>query len=181
MEKIKFGIIPFMQGDEKSDAETILAISVAYFNAGMSLNEAIEDDVSYTFPSIVNLAFSIELLLKFFVVKNSLDRKEYLRKNGVFGHELKNLWDKLNSEDQNLVYAFLDNEGSEPYGNNEIIRLNKDKFDAHMQSIGRKPFVDWRYIHEKDNELHAIPFYDAYTVAISLIKAARYKIGIKVD
>lgn len=177
MKEIKFGIIPFVQGDESNDDKTIYSVALAYFNAGMSLNDAIEDDISYTFPSIVNLSFSIELLLKFFIVKSKIDKGCYLRSKAAYGHELKNLWNSLDEDDKLLIYSFFGNPGDEPIYNEGFIKISRDKFTSHMNALGIKPFVEWRYIHEKDENLHAIPFKDSYEIALTLIKSARYKLS----
>jgi HEPN domain-containing protein len=79
-------------------------------------------------PAVVNLAFSIELYLKFLLAKNKTLR---------WGHNLLDLFNSLDSKIQQEIIDLTD--------------YDKDEFES-LLSKHTEAFHDWRYIHEKINK-----------------------------
>lgn len=77
-------------------------------------------------PAVVNLAFSIELYLKYLIAKKGTPRK---------GHELAKLFAFLDTATQNEIIT------STNYQKAEFESLVNKHSDA---------FVDWRYLHDED-------------------------------
>ena len=88
-----------------------------------SPNEQIE---SFIVPAVVNLAFSIELYLKFLLAKKGKTRKT---------HALLDLFNSLDSTIQQEIIDLAD--------------YDKDEFEL-LLSKHTEAFVEWRYIHERN-------------------------------
>jgi len=83
-------------------------------------------------PAVVNLAFSIELYLKFLLVKNNISARS---------HDLSELFNNLDSITQQKII------NSTSYDENEF----KSLLSKH-----KKAFIEWRYLHEVNTEIEAI-------------------------
>ena len=81
---------------------------------------------SFMVPAVVNLAFSIELYLKFLLAKNKTPHR---------GHKLLDLFDSL---DSTIKQEIID-----------LTNYDKDEFEL-LLSKHTEAFVEWRYIHEKN-------------------------------
>ena len=77
-------------------------------------------------PGVVNLAFSIELYLKFLLAKNETPSR---------GHKLLALFDSLDSTIKQEIIDLTD--------------YDKDEFES-LLSKHTEAFVEWRYIHERN-------------------------------
>ncbi len=82
-------------------------------------------------PAVVNLAFSIELYLKFLLAKNGKQCR---------GHKLLDLFDLLDSTIQQEIIDLTD--------------YDKDEFKS-LLSKHTEAFVEWRYMYEKDVSISA--------------------------
>ncbi|MDD2714485.1 MAG: HEPN domain-containing protein [Candidatus Wallbacteria bacterium] len=80
-------------------------------------------------PGVVNYAFSIELYLKYLLVKNNQSSK---------GHELIKLFTMLDSSMRQEIINLT------KYSNSDF----DDLFSKHSNG-----FVEWRYIHEQEKEV----------------------------
>ena len=78
-------------------------------------------------PAVVNLAFSIELYLKFLLAKNETPDST--------DHNLSKLFDLLDSTIQQEIIDLTD--------------YDKDEFES-LLSKHTEAFVEWRYIHERN-------------------------------
>jgi len=78
-------------------------------------------------PAVVNLAFSIELYLKFLLAKNETPDST--------DHNLSKLFDLLDSTIQQEIIDLAD--------------YDKDEFEL-LLSKHTEAFVEWRYIHERN-------------------------------
>lgn len=86
---------------------------------------------SFIVPAVVNLAFSIELYLKFLLAKNKTTKRR---------HELLDLFNLL-----------------DPSIKQDIIKLtnyNKDEFEVLLKKHS-EAFREWRYIHESNESIGA--------------------------
>jgi HEPN domain-containing protein len=77
-------------------------------------------------PAVVNLAFSIELYLKFLLAKNETPSR---------GHKLLALFDSLDSTIKQEIIDLSD--------------YDKDEFES-LLSKHTEAFVEWRYVHERN-------------------------------
>ena len=87
---------------------------------------------SYVVPAIVNLAFSIELYLKFLL----LAEKKTLKKT----HRLLDLFNLLDSTTKQKII--------------NLTKYDKDEFES-LLSKHTEAFEDWRYIYEKNESISA--------------------------
>jgi hypothetical protein len=99
------------------------------YSKSLSSNENYKK-ATLVYPLIVNLSFSIELLLKILILQ---ENQKY-----VNGHEIKILFNKLPQEIKEDVKKNL------------IIKhnLKSEEFD-NILDINNKSFIDWRYSFEK--------------------------------
>ena len=81
---------------------------------------------SFLVPAVVNLAFSIELYLKFLLAKNETPSR---------GHKLLDLFDSL---DSTMKQEIID-----------LTNYDKDEFEL-LLSKHTEAFENWRYIHESN-------------------------------
>ena len=81
---------------------------------------------SFMVPAVVNLAFSIELYLKFLLAKNETPSR---------GHKLLDLFDSL---DSTMKQEIID-----------LTNYDKDEFEL-LLSKHTEAFENWRYIHESN-------------------------------
>ena len=83
-------------------------------------------------PAVVNLAFSIELYLKFLLAKNETPDST--------DHNLSKLFDLLDSTIQQEIIDLTD--------------YDKDEFKSLLRKHA-KAFVEWRYMHERNVSINA--------------------------
>ena len=86
----------------------------------------------YAVPAAVNLAFSIELYLKYLLTKNSKNKKP------CRGH---NLLDLFNSLDSTIKQEIV-----------KITGYNEEEFKI-LLSKHAEAFVEWRYIYERNKSI----------------------------
>lgn len=87
---------------------------------------------SFIVPAVVNLAFSIELYLKFLLAKNETPSR---------GHKLLALFDSLDSTTKQEII--------------DLTNYDKDEFES-LLSKHTEAFVEWRYLHERTVSIGAV-------------------------
>ena len=94
------------------------------------------------YPTIVNVSFSCELFLKCLLVENKLPAK---------GHNLKELFDRLDNEQKQQIEK----------------RTKTTDFDTILE-IHSDYFVNFRYFHEKSEEISIVNLSFMFSFANSL-------------
>jgi len=105
-------------------------------------------DADFAAPAIMCKSFSIELLLKFFIIishpniqtKTDLDSS----KVNLRGHQYSKLYDKID-----LIYKTKIAQSFNCISGQQV---NEITFKNVLIDIGDDPFVFWRYIYEKDGK-----------------------------
>lgn len=115
-------------------------------------------------------SFAIELLLKFFIVIAYPTAKTYgdLKALGVNlrGHLYTELFDKIEAGYQKKI--------SDAFSSATNRQVDQHGFRAILVNIGDDPFVQWRYMYEKEGVRHFDPpLFD--TVLNALGKAAEFE------
>lgn len=132
-------------------AATILAFADKYQVTSHLAWKQVEatGNADFCAPLIVNLGFSIELLLKVFIVlaEPRLSFTE-IRDAGIDtgGHPLSKLFDRVRPDLQQVI---TDSYGRQ-VGHNQTVA----EFRAALLAVGDKPFVDWRYPFESNEIRH---------------------------
>ena len=132
------------------DYKALYTIATAYAHSGLLISSHGEqtDRPEFSFPAIVCSSFAIELFMKFFLIfdkagKDSADQKR------VTGHILVELWSKIKPEHQRLIAGMFRNSTGTPLLNASDRRIVF--FEEALTSIGKAPFLNWRYVHELSN------------------------------
>jgi len=122
------------------------------FSMAKSFNEAkqINEKNGLIPPAIMNLAFSVELLLKSFILSERLDIyssndfESPKQANKVYGgHRIYELFDKINSNNKQKILDVL--------GSKIGKSLDSSSFNMLLvENNCEDPFVDWRYIFENE-------------------------------
>lgn len=134
-------------GDTHMDYQALYSIASAYAHSGLIISSHGEksNQMAFTFPAIVCSSFAIELFMKFFLMIGKLDKADIPQKHDS-GHKLSGLWNKINTENQNLIAGMFQNNTDLPHLN--AIELRKEQFLKALEHIGDTPFVQWRYVYE---------------------------------
>lgn len=108
-------------------------------------------NADYAAPAIMCRSFSIELLLKFFIVADHPQAKtkadiDALGVN-LRGHPYSALFDRISEVHQ----AYIANKYSSTSGT----PTSPAEFRQLLISTGDKPFVDWRYVYESASHQYA--------------------------
>ncbi|WP_153003655.1 hypothetical protein [Aureimonas ureilytica] len=141
----------------KSEANRMYDLAVSFHGSALRASEdiAIKETIqSFVVPSIVNIAFAIELYFKCMLKESSLK---------AHGHELKKLFRDLPEPIKSKVAAEYK------------IRTGHDRnsFNSDLNNYSNM-FVEWRYLYEKNGEKGISPYrisqiaIAAYTVASSM-------------
>lgn len=94
-------------------------------------------------PAVVNTAFAVELLLKFFIVASHPDLSyAELKARGLHphGHNLRDLWERLHPTFRGAILA--------EYSMQSRAGTLLPDIHAVLAELGDAPFVDWRYPFE---------------------------------
>ncbi len=134
-------------GDTHMDYQALYSIASAYAHSGLLISSHGEqsDQMEFTFPAIVCSSFAIELFMKFFLMIGKLDKTDIPQKHDT-GHKLSGLWNKINTDNQNLIAGMFQNSSGTPHLN--TMELRKEHFLKALENIGDAPFMQWRYVYE---------------------------------
>jgi len=137
----------FPQPNKRSLNSALFNIAHSYARVGEMAGAAIftMKDADFAAPAIMCKSFSIELLLKFFIViaHHGVQTKADLELMGVnlHGHLYSELYDRISPIYQKKIAdSFTTIVGRSP---DELV------FRKALKDIGDEPFVFWRYIYEK--------------------------------
>lgn len=135
-------------GESQADYSALYSIASAYADSGLILSQHgdVSDCPEFSFPAIVCSSFAIELFLKFFLILERAENDELSSKR-EYGHSLLPLWDMICPAHQALVAGMFHNKTGEPLLNASDRRI--ELFVEALSHLGKMPFVEWRYIHER--------------------------------
>lgn len=160
------------QAGSRSLESTLFNVAHAYARAGRLSMQAIfsQSDADFAAPAIMCKSFAIELLLKFFIVIAYPTARTYagLKTMGVElrGHLYTDLLDRIEIEYREKI--------SQAFSAATNRQVDQHGFRAILVEIGNDPFVQWRYMYEKEGIRHFDPtLFD--TVLDSLGKAAEFE------
>lgn len=104
----------------------------------------VKNNADYAAPAIMSRSFSVELLLKFFIVASNLDmlKKPMPEKLNrmLRGHKYTELHDKISDRFKKSI--------AETYSQRTGNSIGAQDFRALLVEIGNDPFVGWRYVYE---------------------------------
>ena len=156
----------------RSLESTLFNVAHAYARAGELSIQAISsnNDADFAAPAIMCKSFAIELLLKFFIVIAHPTAKTYVDLKalgiGLRGHLYTELFDKIEAGYQRKI--------SDVFSVAASRQIDQHGFRAILVDIGDDPFVQWRYMYEKEGIRHFDPpLFD--TVLNALGKAAEFE------
>ncbi|CAN7193766.1 hypothetical protein [Acidovorax sp. Leaf78] len=137
----------FVPSEDPYDPEALYAIATAYARAGLLVSDYGKrcEEMALTFPAVVCSSFALELFLKFFLMVDLIDRGESSEKVS-FGHAIPPLWSKVAPAHKTLIGGMFGHLNPEPYSTGPDIRL--ESFERALETLGKQPFVQWRYAHE---------------------------------
>ena len=120
-----------------------------FISSSMLLKAEFENHPSIIgIPLVVNAAFAAELSMKRYI--------EITTGNPVRGHKLRELWDQIDSVDQNKLIPLI----CAP------IPVDCNRFMEYLNKCSLT-FVEWRYMYEKENN------FTNYLFLINLAKEVR--------
>lgn len=92
------------------DFSALYSIATAYAHSGVLLNSHASktEQITFAFPAMVCSSFSMELFLKFFLTIDNADNPN-LPQDDRKGHYLKKLWERIKSENQDLIASMFRN------------------------------------------------------------------------
>ncbi|HJH27656.1 MAG TPA: hypothetical protein C5S37_13050 [Methanophagales archaeon] len=121
-----------------------------YYNQGsIILSRELQNtgNAGLSAPMILNQSFSMELLLKFFLIVDYDDifSKADLEKKGINikGHLYSQLFDKIDNTYKISIAHF--------YNSNAATQIDYNDFKNLLIELGDNTFVEWRYIFEKES------------------------------
>lgn len=137
----------FVVPGDAHDFASLYAIATAYAHSGLLLNKHADrvNRIEFTFPAMVCSSFAVELFFKFFITLDNADNPA-LPQNKRTGHPLRDLWDKISPQNQDLVAGMFRNPSRTPLTTGLATR--RAVFIDALTGIGPAPFVDWRYAYE---------------------------------
>lgn len=127
----------------------LFCLAITYAQSGrLSENEGVKkENPDFAGPSIMCYSFSIELLLKFFIVIDYPDVRrwgDFKDKNiDIRGHVYSKLYNKIKPKYQAIIaesYSKLVNKPVDAVG-----------FENALRETGDDPFRKWRYIYEESD------------------------------
>ncbi len=136
----------------RSVLEVLLQHAEAYNRGALACIEKaqVTGNADLAAPAIMCQAFSIELLLKFFVVlpHPGVMRYSELHNLGVElrGHRFSTLFDRIASPVQDAIASTFSTQSGEP--------TSSAGFRAKLIELGDEPFIEWRYVYEKEGIQH---------------------------
>jgi len=137
----------FSQLEKRSLNSALFNIADVYSQVGMMASDAIffKKNADFAAPAIMCKSFSIELLLKFFIIASHphIQSKADLDSSGVdlHGHRYSDLYDRINPcYQKEMAESFTAISGT---------KTDAVAFRQVLIDIGNEPFVYWRYIYEK--------------------------------
>ena len=128
---------------------TIFNIANYYNQGSIILSRELQNtgNAGLSAPMILNQSFSMELLLKFFLIVDYDDifSKADLEKKGINikGHLYSQLFDKIDNNYKISIAHF--------YNSNAATQIDYNDFKNLLIEIGDNTFVEWRYIFEKES------------------------------
>ncbi|KGM54406.1 hypothetical protein N800_02860 [Lysobacter daejeonensis GH1-9] len=153
--------------------QTIYDLAAAFREVGAGSVQSIQKSQNADFfvPAVVNTAFAVELLLKFFIVATNPDLTyAELKARGLHphGHKYSELWDRLHPKFRGAVlaeYSMLTQAGS----------LLPD-IPLVLAELGDVPFVDWRYPFE-DPAYRELDYGKLEKIAVAMLRVGRGACG----
>jgi hypothetical protein len=138
-------------GDEYLDFRSMYAIATAYAHAGLIVSEhgVRNGRIEFTFPAVVCSSFAVELFLKFFLMVDKAERG-VAERQVERAHEMSKLWPKVTHAHKALIAGMFRNSTGTPLMNASDRRI--EIFEEALAAIGDKPFVQWRYVHELQDD-----------------------------
>lgn len=129
------------------DFSSLYAIATAYAHSGELLNTHADrsNQIAFAFPAMVCSSFAIELFLKFFLTLDNADNPT-LPQDDRHGHYLRKLWERIGTDNQDLIAGMFRNPSDVPIMAGLATR--KMLFLDALTGIGYAPFVEWRYAYE---------------------------------
>lgn len=131
------------------DFSSLYAIATAYAHSGDLLNDHADrtEQITFTFPAMVCSSFAVELFLKFFLTLDNADNpmSPQVKRQG---HYLQDLWKRIKPDNQDLIASMFRNSSHAPV--TAGLATRKALFLEALASIGKAPFVEWRYAYEID-------------------------------
>jgi len=126
----------------------IFDLATAYCAVGRAaeLKSHEERQISFAAPAVVNRAFGLELLTKFFIAARHPDANfAELRqlKVDLHGHKLSVLWGRVHSTFQMAIVA--------KYAMRFGARFSVPDIASFLDELGDDPFVKWRYPYESSS------------------------------
>lgn len=140
------------KGDRRPLYQVLFNLAESYNKISIHSYDQIaaSKDPTFAAPGIMCQCFSIELLLKFFLVFNhpEIYNKADADKLGIKlkGHKYSELFDRLSQESKTSVALTYSHIASRDTSAEELKNL--------LIEIGDEPFVTWRYIYEDDGIRH---------------------------
>jgi len=128
---------------------TIFNIANYYNQGSIILSRELQNtgNAGLSAPMILNQSFSMELLLKFFLIVDYDDTfsKADLEKKGINikGHLYSQLFDKIDNNYKISIALF--------YSSIAATQIDYNDFKNLLIEIGDNTFVEWRYIFEKES------------------------------
>jgi hypothetical protein len=128
--------------------KTLFDFANYYIKGAIIMRNEIKDESNFGLfaPLILNQSFSVELLLKFFILVDFDDLYSFQdidkKLININSHKYTDLFDKINIKYKTLICDFYNKIS------NSSIKL--DNFKELLIKIGNNPFVEWRYVFEKD-------------------------------
>lgn len=146
MSKPAIPSLVFLPSDDHYDPLALHAIATAYARAGLLVSDYghHREEMAFTFPAVVCSSFALELFLKFFLMVDLIDKGGSSKVS--FGHAIFPLWAKVAPPHKALVAGFFGHSGSVPNTTGVDSRLQS--FERALTTLGKQPFVQWRYAHE---------------------------------